>query len=61
MYELFGVLSHKGSMRGGHYVAYVRCQDSWFKCDDAYITRVDQRTVSQAQAYMLFYAQQLYY
>lgn len=53
LYRLFGVVTHRGSMRGGHYVSYVRCEGGWYKCDDAYVTRVDASVVARAQAYMV--------
>lgn len=61
LHELFGVISHRGSMRGGHYVAFVKARGEWYRCDDAYITRMDEAAVLAAQAYMLFYAQHEYY
>ena len=55
-------MEHRGlqdptSTIAGHYVAFVRAQDSrWYECDDARSPR--PRTVEEvrrAQAYMLFY------
>ena len=62
-YDLRAVVEHRGlqwdptSTNAGHYVAFVRAQDSrWYECDDARSPRL--RTVEEvrrAQAYMLFY------
>jgi ubiquitin carboxyl-terminal hydrolase 22/27/51 len=40
VYDLFGVVVHKGTMDSGHYVAYVRVVDQWFLCDDAQVFEV---------------------
>ena len=61
-YDLRAVVEHRGlqdptSTNAGHYVAFVRAQDSrWYECDDA--RSPHPRTVEEvrrAQAYMLFY------
>ena len=57
-YELFGVVSHIGNLRGGHYVAYVKCQGCWYLADDPWILKVEEEVVARCQAYMLFYCQQ---
>ena len=54
-YELFAVVVHAGGMDSGHYVAYARWQDAWFRCDDHRISRADPVAVAAAQAYLLFY------
>jgi ubiquitin carboxyl-terminal hydrolase 22/27/51 len=45
VYELFCVICHTGRMDSGHYIAYVRQRNQWYKCDDATITKVSLRTV----------------
>jgi len=57
MYDLFAVVCHRGTFQGGHYIAYVKAADhKWYLCDDACITIVNEDTVKNSQAYMLFYA-----
>ncbi|XP_024534516.1 ubiquitin carboxyl-terminal hydrolase 22 isoform X1 [Selaginella moellendorffii] len=56
-FELFAVVSHSGKLDGGHYVAYLRLGGEWYKCDDAWITRVGESVVRATQAYMLYYVQ----
>jgi hypothetical protein len=57
-YDLFGVVSHRGDMSAGHYVAYVRAGGAWFKCDDAWVLLADgEAEVGRCQPYMLFYQQ----
>ena len=45
----------QGSFEGGHYVCYARLGRSWYKFNDSKVTRVDERTVLDAQAFVLFY------
>lgn len=55
-YELCGVLVHQGSTcDSGHYLAYVKCNGQWFKCNDSEISKVDVKTVLKQQAYILMY------
>ncbi|GBF87340.1 ubiquitin carboxyl-terminal hydrolase [Raphidocelis subcapitata] len=54
----YGVVSHRGDMSAGHYVAYVRAGGSWYKCDDAWVMLADgDAEVARCQAYLLFYEQ----
>eukprot|EP00434_Breviolum_minutum_P039858 symbB.v1.2.035401.t1/scaffold4758.1/size35297/2 len=58
-YRLYGVVVHKdvnNSTFFGHYIAYVRSRTTWFKMDDASVTRVPWSTVQDQQADLLFYA-----
>ncbi|CAN4090903.1 unnamed protein product [Withania somnifera] len=66
-YRLVGVVEHSGTMRGGHYVAYVRggpkivgkdkvMEDYvWYYASDAYVREVTLEEVLQSEAYILFY------
>lgn len=66
-YRLVGVVEHSGTMRGGHYVAYVRggpkiagkdkdAEDYvWYYASDAYVREVKLEEVLQSEAYILFY------
>ena len=67
-YQLVGVVEHLGSMRGGHYVAYVRGERAhvqkqtpekqdiaWFYASDAQVKEVPLPEVLQSEAYLLFY------
>ena len=56
VYDLFGVVSHLGDMQGGHYIAFIKSGGFWYRCDDAWITMVEEEEVAACQAYMLFYA-----
>ncbi|KAH7688489.1 ubiquitin carboxyl-terminal hydrolase 22/27/51 protein [Dioscorea alata] len=61
-FELFAVVTHSGKLDAGHYVTFLRLNNLWYKCDDAWITHVSENIVRASQAYMLFYVQKkLYY
>lgn len=60
-FELFAVITHSGKLDAGHYVTYLRLGDQWYKCDDAWITRVNEDIVRSAQGYMMFYVQKMLY
>eukprot|EP00899_Mesostigma_viride_P006580 jgi/Mesvir1/15923/Mv08247-RA.1 len=55
LYQLFAVVSHSGQMDSGHYVTFLRVGAEWYRCDDAWLTSVDEGAVRAAQAYLLFY------
>jgi len=56
-FELFAVVTHSGKLDSGHYVSFLRLNKCWYKCDDAWITRVSEDYVRASQAYMLYYVQ----
>lgn len=60
-FELFAVITHSGKLDAGHYVTYLRLSNQWYKCDDAWITQVNDNTVRAAQGYMIFYVQKMLY
>lgn len=62
-YELKAVLTHKGrSSASGHYVAWIKKEDQWFKCDDDLVEPVDSEEIMKLSgggdwhcAYVLLY------
>ncbi|GFQ05339.1 ubiquitin carboxyl-terminal hydrolase 2 [Phtheirospermum japonicum] len=59
-YRLVGLVEHLGSMRGGHYVGYVRGSKEygdcvWYHASDAYVRQASLEEVMRSQAYILFY------
>ncbi|KAG8485808.1 hypothetical protein CXB51_019156 [Gossypium anomalum] len=60
-FELFAVVTHSGRLDAGHYVTYLRLSNQWYKCDDAWITQVNESIVRTAQGYMMFYVQKVLY
>lgn len=59
-FELFAVVTHTGKLESGHYVTYLRLSNEWYKCDDAWITRVNENIVRASQGYMIFYVQKMF-
>lgn len=58
-YALVGVVEHRGSFMGGHYVAYVRSSAEpgrWHYFSDTHVREATEATVLAAQAFLLFYA-----
>ncbi|KAE8056237.1 hypothetical protein FH972_013027 [Carpinus fangiana] len=60
-FEIFAVVTHSGTLESGHYVTYLRLSDQWYKCDDAWITEVDEGLVRASQCYVMFYVQKMLY
>lgn len=58
-FEVFAVITHSGMLESGHYVTYLRLNEQWYKCDDAWITEVDDEIVRASQIYLVFYVQKL--
>lgn len=55
IYDCFGVVNHYGSQMFGHYTAFVRREDGWYKGDDSNFSKVDPSVVVSEAAYLLFY------
>lgn len=56
-YTLYGVLVHHGwSTHSGHYYCFVRTSSGmWYSLDDNRVVQVNERSVLEQKAYMLFY------
>lgn len=54
-YKLYGVVNHHGGLSGGHYTAFCRWQDRWYKLDDSDVAEVAPEKVVTSAAYLLFY------
>ena len=50
-YNLLGVLQHLGVDKAGHYIAFVKRGDRWWKCDDKDVTK---SSFDDVRAAMLF-------
>ena len=57
IYDLQALVEHRGSLNGGHYVAYVKSglDDKWYEYDDSIVRRVSEPDVLRCEGYMLFY------
>jgi len=55
-YDLVGILVHQGqTCASGHYIAFVKKNEEWYRCNDSVVTKVEQSTVFEQQAYVLMY------
>lgn len=64
-YALYAVLVHSGGSYGGHYFAYISDGFSWYRFDDATVTKVSKAEIRKygvntnstygTNAYLLFY------
>jgi ubiquitin C-terminal hydrolase len=53
-YHLFGMCSHMGSLRGGHYISYTKHKDKWCLKDDTNCKVVEKPNLCQC-FYIVFY------
>ena len=72
VYQLIGIVEHSGTMRGGHYVAYVKgCKmegkdwsegaiSTWYYISDSHVREPCLESVLQSEAYLLFYERQTF-
>jgi ubiquitin C-terminal hydrolase len=55
-YNLASVIYHSGrTLEGGHFVAYVKKDTVWYKCNDRVVTTATADEVTKTEAYLLFY------
>ncbi|EER23407.1 hypothetical protein D8B26_001512 [Coccidioides posadasii str. Silveira] len=54
-YDLLSVVVHIGDIDSGHYLAYCRQGELWFKFNDDRVTWATEAEVLDADAYLLFY------
>ncbi len=63
-YELIGSIVQMGSLSGGHYVAYVKSNGSWYLCNDEVVKKISWQEMQTDkhqgihQSYILFYQRQ---
>lgn len=59
-YDLYGVVNHYGSLRGGHYTAYLHKNNKgWLVFDDSRVAMIPKEKVVSRDAYVLFYQRDL--
>eukprot|EP00826_Nyctotherus_ovalis_P009049 TRINITY_DN12364_c0_g3_i1.p1 TRINITY_DN12364_c0_g3~~TRINITY_DN12364_c0_g3_i1.p1 ORF type:complete len:224 (+),score=33.96 TRINITY_DN12364_c0_g3_i1:449-1120(+) len=56
-YELYAVVEHLGSLRVGHYLAYIKSPktDKWFLADDSNVCGKNSEAVMECNGFLLFY------
>ncbi len=52
-YEAFAIINHIGYLGYGHYYAYCKNEDSWFKFDDSDVTELEE--IDMSNAYVILY------
>lgn len=55
-YNIIATVIHRGSHQGGHYFAYIKKANQWYKCDDDKVSLVDYsevKNVSDTGAYLI--------
>jgi ubiquitin C-terminal hydrolase len=55
VFELYGVINHYGSLKGGHYTSFVKKADKWYEFDDSSVSPIIENRVVSSSAYVLFY------
>ena len=55
IYSLYGIVSHSGSIYGGHYIAYCNYNGTWRCFNDTMARCVSWEHVKDQEAYILFY------
>lgn len=57
IYELYGICNHSGSIKGGHYTAFVKTnQNNWYHFDDTNVHKITKLEQLQTpKAYCFFY------
>ena len=55
IYELYGIIIHKGGLNGGHYFSYCKNNGKWFEYDDENIRELNENEIKTKDAYVLFY------
>ena len=56
-YELIGLTVHQGTINAGHYIAYVKRENTWYQFNDERYRIESEREALSQQAYLLFYRQ----
>ena len=58
-YSLYGIVSHSGSISGGHYIAYCKYRDKWRCFNDKIADIVSLQHIKEQEAYVLFYEKEV--
>jgi ubiquitin carboxyl-terminal hydrolase 22/27/51 len=56
LYDVFGLVSHSGGIDFGHYFAFLRLGDCWYKYDDESVSIIEESGIPSNGSYLVFYA-----
>ena len=61
LYDLHASVCHYGSRKEGHYIAFIRSDDIWYKCNDSVVSTVSREVAADCNndIYLLFYKKQV--
>ena len=54
-YELYGICNHMGGSGGGHYTAYCKNNENWYKFNDNVVTKINDDNIISSSCYCVFY------
>jgi len=54
-YKLYSVINHMGNFGDGHYFTFSNINNKWYCFNDEHVQEIEQGTVSNKYAYILFY------
>jgi len=54
-YKLYSIINHMGNFGDGHYFTFSNVADKWYCFNDESVQEIDQTSVSNKYAYILFY------
>jgi ubiquitin carboxyl-terminal hydrolase 8 len=55
VYDLYGICNHTGNVMGGHYYAYIKNNNKWYKMNDINVEEISINNIISNYAYCLFY------
>ena len=55
LYNLYGIIQHKGNLHGGHYSVFIKKSEGWYYISDEFFKRVEEEEVLSSEPYLLFY------
>lgn len=54
-YDVFGIVSHSGTVDYGHYFSHILLSDVWYKIDDEAVSIASAASIPESQSYVVFY------
>ena len=54
-YTLVATINHSGKLQNGHYWAFIKSGDCWYKCNDTSVVKVRQSELNNSSSYILVF------